>query len=141
MKAPKTKAAAKNAKEILKDEEESNDPPGDEPNGDDEDDDDEGFRPEGWPEGSGDDDDDDDDDDDGRSKGKPDDEQEPGEEDADSSDPDLFQGKYSRSKADTQQAKTQTTETLLQKLNPQIQKQAQGIEQSVLKSLPQDIPL
>ena len=136
MKAPKTKAAAKNAKEILKEEEESNDPAGDEPNGDDEDDDDEGFRPEGWPDGSGDDDDDDD-----RSKGKSDDEQEPGEEDADSSDPDLFQGKYSRSKADTPQAKTQTTETLLQKLNPQIQKQAQGIEQSVLKSLPQDIPL
>ncbi|CAE7586082.1 unnamed protein product [Symbiodinium sp. CCMP2592] len=143
-KAPKTKAKTPTGNRKEEQEEESDDPPGedDEPNGDDDEEDDEGFKEEGWP-ASGDDGDDDDDDDDdgGRGKGKPAKGKEPGEEEGESSDGDLFEGKYGRSKVDTPQAKTQTAETLLQKLSPQIQKQAQSIEQSVLKSLPQDIPM
>ncbi|CAE7620150.1 unnamed protein product, partial [Symbiodinium necroappetens] len=132
-------------KAAVKQEEESD---GAGPNDDDKsekegDDDAEKFREDGWPEASGD-EDDDDDDDDGPKTGKPGHDEEkddPGEE---SSDSDLFRGPFGRSNRGKPQSsgqQNQKEETLFQKLNPQLQKQAQSIDKHLLDSLPQDIPL
>ncbi|CAE7813766.1 unnamed protein product [Symbiodinium sp. KB8] len=117
-------------KAAVKQEEESD---GAGPNDDDKsekegDDDAEKFREDGWPEASG---DEDDDDDDGPKTGKPGHDEEkddPGEE---SSDSDLFRGPFGRSNRGKPQSsgqQNQKEETLFQKLNPQLQKQAQSID-------------
>eukprot|EP00439_Symbiodinium_sp_Y106_P031204 s1545_g3.t1 len=134
MQAPKKKASKASVKE--EQEEESD---GEKPEDDDEDCD--KSLGDGWPSASGGDDDeddaDDDDDDRNNEKGQAGEKE---QEDGDSSDDDLFAGKFVRQKQGQAQP-GRGSETLFEKLSIQIQKQAQGIEQSVLKSLPQDIPL
>ncbi|CAE7944075.1 unnamed protein product [Symbiodinium sp. KB8] len=66
-------------------------------------------------------------------------EQEPDDdEEADSSDQDLFTGTFARGRNTT--PSKQDAGTILDKLPAQLKKQAQSIEQKLLKSLPTDIP-
>ena len=108
--------------------------------GEDEDDDDDGEKSQGGKakeESAG---EDDDDDDENASPNPNTDGAMQGAGNGNSSDDDLFGGKFARQRNRPEKSKPgAAAETPFERLAPQLQKQAQNIEQSVLKSLPQDM--
>ena len=110
--------------------------------GEDEDDDDDGEKSQGGKakEESAGEDDDDDDDDENASPNPNTDGAMQGAGNGNSSDDDLFGGKFARQRNRPEKSKPgAAAETPFERLAPQLQKQAQNIEQSVLNSLPQDM--